>query len=303
MPAAPSPPEIPGYDYVRLLGSGGSSDVFLFEQREPRRSVAVKVLRAAAASPAERAAFSAEANVMSELSPHPAIVLVYETGEASDGRPYYVMEYLAGPSLAELARATTFSIAYVLGTGVRLSNAVSAAHAAGILHRDIKPANVLTDGDRRVALTDFGIASAIGEDTLPITTTTLAGLGVGGAQPTLMSVPWSPPEMFVEEPHPDARSDVYSLAATIYTLLAGRSPFERSDSSNGTDDLIGRITRGEVTPAGRADAPLSLLAALRTGMSVEPRDRFDSAASLGAALQAVERELGLPPSAVEPGSA
>jgi serine/threonine protein kinase len=222
---------------------------------------------------------------------------------ASDGRPYYVMRYLAGPSLAELARQTTFSVADALTAGVSLSSAVAAAHAAGILHRDIKPANVLTDGHGRPSLTDFGIASAIGEDPLPVTTSTLADLGVTGAQSTLMSVPWSPPEMFEQDQHPDVRSDVYSLAATIYTLLAGHSPFELSDRPNGTNELIERITRGEVTPLDRADVPGSLLAVLLRGMATDPVDRFESAAAFGAALQRVERQLGLPPTTVAPRSA
>jgi serine/threonine protein kinase len=298
-----TPPELPGYTFVKLLGSGGFSDVFLYEQQLPRRRVAVKVLITEELTSANRAAFAAEANLMAQLSTHPYIVTIYQADVASDDRPYFVMEYCSGPSLSERYKQETLSVADALRTGVRLSSAVATAHSAGILHRDIKPANVLTNDYGWPALTDFGISSAVEEDPLPITTSTLADLAAGATggtgQSIGMSVPWSPPEMFEDDPQPDVRSDVFSLAATIYTILAGHTPFEVRGHSNGALDLIGRIERGAITPMQRTDLPRSLLAVLQKGMASDRADRFATAVDFARALQRVELELGYAPTTID----
>jgi hypothetical protein len=107
-----------------------------------------------------------------------------------------------------------------------------------------------------------------------------------------MSVPWSPPEMFEDDPRPDVRSDVFSLAATIHTLLAGRTPFEIPGRSNGALDLIGRIERGVITPISRDDVPASLVAVLRKGMATDRANRYPSALDFARALQRIELEIG-----------
>ncbi|MFT4284090.1 MAG: protein kinase, partial [Protaetiibacter sp.] len=294
--ATSTPPELPGYSFVRLLGSGGFSDVFLYDQQLPKRRVAVKVLLLDELTPANRAAFTAEANLMAQLSAHPYIVTIYHADVASDDRPFFVMEYCSGPSLAERYKQAPLTVVDALRTGVRLSSAVHTAHLAGILHRDIKPANVLANDYGWPALTDFGISSAV-DDALPAHTTTvaeaLADTGTGGTSGQVgLSVPWSPPEMFEDDPDPDVRSDVFSLAATIWTVLAGQTPFEVKGRGNGTLDLIGRIERGAITPMDRTDIPRSLIAVLQKGMATEREDRFASALDFGRALQRVEMELG-----------
>jgi hypothetical protein len=105
--------------------------------------------------------------------------------------------------------------------------------------------------------------------------------------------------MFVDVPDPDVRSDVFSLAATLYTVLAGRTPFEIRGGPNGQLDLISRIERGEVTPMSRTDVPVSLLAALARGMAPRREDRWPSALELARALQRVELELGYAPTGIE----
>jgi len=242
---------------------------------------------------------------MAQLSTHPYIVTIYQADVAGDDRPYFVMEYCSGPSLAERYKREIFPVVDALRTGVRLSSAVATAHAAGILHRDIKPANVLTNDYGWPALTDFGISSAVEDDVLPIHTGTLASAlaqdtGTGGTgQSVGMSVPWSPPEMFEDDPEPDVRSDVFSLAATVYTILAGQTPFELRGHSNGTLDLIGRIERGAITPMSRDDIPRSLLAVLHKGMASNRNDRFSSAVDFARALQRVELELGYSPTTID----
>ncbi|MDO8337380.1 MAG: serine/threonine-protein kinase [Microcella sp.] len=295
MRRAPStPPALPGYEFVRLLGAGGFSDVFLYEQQLPRRQVAVKVLLADGLDSGARAAFVDEANLMARLSAHPSIVTIFHADIAPDDRPFFVMEYCSGPSLSEQAKRAPFSVVDALRTGVRLVGAVATAHAAGILHRDIKPANVLTNDYGWPALTDFGISSSVIDEAVVLTTTLseLRGGSSTESQSVGMSVPWSPPEMFADRPQPDVRSDVFSLAATLHTLLAGRTPFEIPGRPNGALDLIGRIERGAITPLPRDDVPASLQAVLRKGMATNPADRYATAVEFGRALQRVELELG-----------
>ena len=302
MRRAPSvAPVIPGFEFQRLLGTGGFSDVFLYEQQLPRRRVAVKVLLTDSLNTAARKAFVDEANVMAQLSAHPYIVTIFHADVASDDRPFFVMEYCSGPSLSELYKQQAFSVADALRIGVRLSSAIATAHGAGILHRDIKPANVLTNDFGWPALTDFGISSAL--DDLPVQVsdaTQLAELGGSTASQSVgMSVPWSPPEMFEDVPRPDVRSDVFSLAATIHTILAGRTPFEIPGRSNGTLDLVGRIERGVITPIGREEVPRSLSAVLQKGMATRPSERYASALEFARALQRIELELGYSPTSIE----
>jgi hypothetical protein len=275
---ASPPPSLPGFEVVRLLGTGGFADVFLYRQQMPRRPVAVKVLLASSLDDDARERFRTEADIMATVSHHPSIVTVYHADVARDGRPYLVMEYCSRPGLGQRYRAERMAVAEVLRIGVRLASAVETAHRAGILHRDIKPANVLVTDFGWPALTDFGIAATAG---------LASGATVG------MSIPWSPPEMLAEEPTGDVRSDVYSLAATVYSLLARRSPFEVPDASNSAADLIARIERSPLARTGRGDVPDSLHSVLDRAMSKDPGRRYHSALSFARALQQVEAELML----------
>ncbi|WP_341976154.1 protein kinase [Microbacterium sp. LWO13-1.2] len=269
------PPELPGFTYLEPLGTGGFADVFLYEQQMPRRRVAVKVLLADRISSGAAREFADEANVMAMLSTHPAIVTIYQSDVAGDGRPYLVMEYCPRPNLQLRARKEPFSVAEALRVGIQVSGAVETAHRAGVLHRDIKPANILVTEYNRPALTDFGIAS----------TTGATGEASG------MSIPWSPPESFAEPPQSGPRTDVWALGATLYTLLAGRSPFERPGERNSSADLIERIERGALPQLGRPDSPASLQRLLERSMAKNPDDRFPSAVAFGRALQKVQIEL------------
>lgn len=277
-PPAP-PPEIPGFTFIRLLGSGGFSDVFLYEQELPRRRVAVKVLLAHASGESARQQFVAEANLMAQLSTHPSIVTIYHADTAADGRPYLMMEYCPRPNMSVRYRSERIAVAEAIRIGIRLAGAVETAHRIGILHRDIKPANVLTTDYGWPALTDFGISV--------MSTATPGGEAVG------MSIPWAAPEFFADDAVRGVAGDVYSLGATVYTLLRGRSPFEDADGSNSALDLITRIERNPVPPIDRPDAPASLDSVLVRAMAKRPEARYPSAAALGRALQRVEQEMQL----------
>ncbi len=290
-----NPPQLDGYRFLQPLGTGGFSDVFLYEQLLPNRTVAVKVLLATVGA-AGVASFTSEANLMARLSTHPFIVTIHTAGISADGRPYLVMEYCSRPNLAQRYKAQPLSVDDALRTGVRVASAVETAHRAGILHRDIKPGNVLTNDYGYPALTDFGIAGAA--------ETLLGGQGAGGSGDTGtesvgLSVPWSPPEMFLDVPEHDVRSDVFSLAATLHTVLAGRTPFEVPGGPNTAVDLMSRIERGQLTPITRDDVPRSLLAVLTRGMTPRREDRYPSALEFGRALQRVELELGFAATTLE----
>ena len=271
------PPEIPGYRFQRLLGTGGYSDVHLYRQDLPDREVAVKVLFDGALDEGSGPTFVREANVMAALSAHPFIVTVFQAAISADGRPYLVMEYYPGGSFAERLRLERLPVAEVLQVAVQLSGAVETAHRSGILHRDLKPANVLLSEYGRPGLTDFGIATGTGQS----------------AEAEGLSIPWAPPEIASGSGHGDVRSDVYSLAATVYTMLANRSPYEEPGGSNRSLDLVARIERGQVPPTARADVPDSLERLLRQAMSKDPDLRPPSADAFGRAVQDVEQELRL----------
>lgn len=272
-----TPPELPGFTYEALLGSGGFADVFLYQQLMPQRRVAVKVLLTERMTRGSADAFDAEANIMARLSTHPAIVTIYQAGVSSDGRPYLVMEYCPKPNLQVRYRREPFSVAESLRVGVQVAAAVETAHRAGILHRDIKPANILVTEYNRPALTDFGIAVASG----------------GDAESTGMSIPWSPPEAFADANNAGPASDVWALGATVYTLLAGRSPFEVPGGRNGSADLIQRIESAPLALLARPDAPDSLQRLLERSMAKAPSGRYASALDFARALQRVQIELSM----------
>lgn len=279
-----APPKIPGLVFVQPLGSGGYADVFLYEQQSPRMPVAVKVLKAEGLTDALRQQFVEEADTMAALGDHPYIVQVFRSGTSDDGRPYLVMKYYPPPNLAMRARAERFSVEDVLRTGIQLASAVETAHRAHITHRDIKPANVLVSAYGAPGLTDFGIAGRGARD--------------GDVEPEAtddvgVSVPWAPPEVLYGQSNGDERSDVYSLAATLWQLLVGRSPFEVPGGDNSAYALMPRIRSTPPPPTGRQDVPPGLERLLAQAMAKDPAHRPASALELARALQAVEQQQRL----------
>ena len=276
-PVAP-PPRIQGFTYISLLGSGGFSDVYLYEQDRPRRKVAVKVLLSDLKTEGARRRFESEANLMAQLSSHPYIVTIFEAEVTDDGHSYLAMEYCSRPSLDVRYRRQRFSVDEVLAVGIQVASAVETAHRAGIAHRDIKPANILVTDYNRPALTDFGISG------------TLAG---DADEDSGMSIPWSPPEQFTDGAVDGVMVDVWALGATLYTLLAGRSPFVLPGADNSQRELINRISNTPVPRLGRADVPESLELALSTAMAKPPQSRYSSAHAFALALQRIQAELNL----------
>jgi len=280
-----APPILPGLAYIRPLGSGGFADVFLYEQDMPRRDVAVKVLPSDVRDPDLRRMFNAEADVLAHLSAHPSIVTVYQAGISADGRPYIVMEYCPG-SLSQRYRIERIPVEEVLTIGVKMASALQSAHRAGLVHRDVKPSNILVTTFGAPVLADFGISSSLARETAD--------------EVLAMSIPWSAPEVIAEETAGTVASEVWSLGATVYSLLAGHSPFERRERGQNTkEQLRRRIARASYTDIPRADVPASLQVVLARAMSRDPRQRYASAREFAEALRAVQSELGISPTQLE----
>lgn len=273
-----TPPVLSGFTFVRVLGSGGFADVFLYEQQLPRRNVAIKVLLPEVVNPRVRDMFQSEAQLMSQLSTHPAILSVFEAGVSSDGRPYLVTE-VCNSGYGERFRAETLPVAEALRTGIKIAAALETAHRANVLHRDIKPGNILITAYGHPVLSDFGIASSVYQGD----NTTAVGL----------SVPWSAPEVIRETTTGTTASEIWALGATVYSLLAGRSPFEVPGKDNSPGHLAGRILKSKPQPIGRDDVPPQLEALLLKALSKNPIDRQHSAVEFARELQQVETSMGL----------
>ncbi|QIK75397.1 serine/threonine-protein kinase [Nocardioides piscis] len=275
-----SAPVIAGFTFVEHLGSGGFADVFLYEQQWPRQRVAVKVVRPdVPLNEREKQLFTAEANAMARLADHPYIVSVITAGMTQDGgRPYLVMRYCPPPDLGLRVRSNPMAPADAVSTGIKLASAIETAHRSGIIHRDIKPSNVLVTTYHEPALTDFGIAGHLAD--------------VEGESDVRISYPWSPPEMLDGRSNGSVASDVYSLGATIWHLLVGRSPFSIPAGDNSTRALSARILHAPPPATQRPDVPPALDRLLQQCLAKNPAHRPQSALDLARSLQQVEAAAG-----------
>lgn len=273
------PPRLNGFEFRRWLGSGGFADVFLYERRWPRGPVAIKVLRRADLSSGAVEHFTAEADAMGILASHPYIVPILLADVAPDGRPYLVMQYYPRDSLAVRIRREPLDVPETLRIGVKIASAVETAHRAGILHRDIKPANILVSDFGEPCLTDFGIS--------------LVKSAGSSSQVDAISLPWASPETLEGSGDTDERADVYSLGATLFTLLAGHTPFGSGDGKVSLQELAHRIATQPPQTTGRPDVPPHLERLLGQTMAKSPDRRPHSALDLARSLQDVEASLSL----------
>ncbi|MET0561519.1 MAG: serine/threonine-protein kinase [Gaiellaceae bacterium] len=200
------------YSSIAHLASGGMGDVYRATDGLLGRTVAVKVLAERhARNPDVRARFTREARAAARLSAHPNVVTVFDVGE-HDGQPFIVMEYLDGGSVHDRIRSTPVAPGLATEWLRQAAAGLDAAHAQGIVHRDVKPANLLLDDEDRVHVTDFGIASAAGLETLTLPGTVLGTAG------------YLSPEQARGETA-TAASDRYALGVVAYELLTGRRPY------------------------------------------------------------------------------
>lgn len=260
------------------VGRGGAGIVYRCHQTSLARSVAIKVLMSDLDQD-NRERFLREGLAMGKLSGHPNIENILQVGVTESNRPYIVMPYHEAGSLAQrLHRAGRIAWPDALRFAVKLCGALETAHRTGTLHRDIKPGNVLVNDYGEPQLSDFGIARIVGGYE------TATGFFTG-------TIAFTAPEVLAGSP-PTAVSDVYSLGATIYALIAGAAAHERKDG----EDLVAHYLRISSTPVPDMrpqGIPADVCAAIEKAMSLDPTERHASAADFGRDMQAAQRRNGL----------
>jgi tetratricopeptide (TPR) repeat protein len=220
-PARQLPASIGHYRVIRLLGEGGMGAVYEAEQDQPRRKVALKVIKAAWASPDVLRRFEREFETLGRLH-HPGIAQIYEAGTADTGfgsQPFFAMEMITGRTLCHYADARRFNTRQRLALMIQICDAVEHAHQRGIIHRDLKPANILVDENGQPKILDFGLARVTDCDAQASRQTEIGQL-VG-------TLAYMSPEQVLADPQAlDTRSDVYALGVVLYELLTGRLPYQ-----------------------------------------------------------------------------
>lgn len=263
------------YADPRVIGRGGMGEIYLAEDTELGRKVVVKVLDARFADREDfRRRFKREALTAARLTGEPHTISIYDVGDFR-GRPFIVMEYLAGGSLADRARNATVPPAQAIDWLRQAAQAIDAAHARGVVHRDIKPANLLFSERGELVVADFGIARAI-DDTAGMT---LAGTVMGTAG-------YLAPEQARGEPAGPA-SDRYSLGVVAYELLTGGRPFERgSETAEAAAHIHEPVPLASERGVG---LPRSVDAVFERALAKDPRSRCGSSTELVDALDAALR--------------
>ena len=301
------------YSIIKTHAKGGLGEVFIAEDHDLHRRVAVKEIQPFAADdPESRARFLLEAEITGRLE-HPGIVPVYSLGASAEGRPYYAMRFIQGESLKEAIEKhhanksqtnseKAFEFRQLLSRFVAVCQAVGFAHDRGILHRDLKPANIMLGKFGETLVVDWGLAKVLGKHSpgaeevsalIPKgkddSSETRHGAIVG--TPAYMSPEQARGE--IDELGPAA--DIYSLGATLYSIVTGERPVQGTS----TAELLRNVRDGKTEVADRSfkGAQVPLLAICRKAMALETVDRYATALILAAD---VERWLADEPVSAHP---
>ncbi|MGW2745107.1 protein kinase domain-containing protein [Streptomyces sp. NPDC001450] len=272
------------YELVEKLGQGGMGTVHRGVDRQLRRTVAVKLLSSELAhDPQSRARFRREAHAVAALN-HPAVATIHDVGEEPhpDGpRPYLVMEYVQGATLAEVLDGGPLPVAEAINTACAILDALRHSHERGIVHRDIKPSNIMLTGPDTVKVLDFGIAKAFTEAATRIT-----GSGAAIGTPAYLS-----PEQ-ISGAEIDHRADLYAMGCLLHELLTGRTPF-RGDSPFA---VMHQHLYAEPEQVSRfqPQVPPTVEAVILRALRKDPAERFAHAGQMRAALADALTQASMP---------
>ncbi len=275
------PEQIGQYRILDVLGEGGMGVVYRAQQENPRRVVALKVIKPGVESPETIRRFEHECQVLGWLQ-HPGIAQVYEAGTAEAGygpQPFFAMELVQGQPLAQYAHAQRLGIRARLELLARICDAVHHAHQKGVIHRDLKPGNILVDEAGQPRILDFGVARATNADIRAATLQTSVGQLLG-------TVGYMSPEQIAGDPSAlDTRSDVYTLGAILYELLTGRVPVDVSRRT--LPEAARAIVEEEPEPLRLANRSLrgDIEAIVSKALEKDKRHRYQSASDLAADIR------------------
>jgi serine/threonine-protein kinase len=308
-PTVPPPASRAGFPpgrfrILRPHARGGLGEVFVARDEELNREVALKEMQPRHAADADsRARFLREAEVTGGLE-HPGIVPVYGLGQYADGRPFYAMRFIRGDSLETAITRfhlddrpgrnpgeRALALRQLLGRFVDVCDAIGYAHSRGVLHRDLKPGNIMLGKYGETLVVDWGLAKPLGADeklTGQSEGPFQAGLS-GGSVATQMGAAVGTPQYMSPEQAAGRwdtvgpASDVYSLGATLYTLLTGKAAFEGS----GVEEVLHKVGRGDFPPPRQVkpQVPPALEAVCLKAMALKPEDRYPSPRALADDLE------------------
>lgn len=277
-------PGIEGYEVLAPLGEGGFGRVYLARQPAFDRDVAIKLIAATGIKEDIARRFERECRAVGALSGHPNIVTLYDCGVTRWGRPYIVMEHMAGGSLAQkLNDAGPMEWAEAVDKTIKIASALETAHRAGILHRDIKPENLLLSSYGEPKLADFGVAS------IPGGYQTHTGA-------VTASLAHAAPEV-LEGGRATRAVDVYSLGSTLFTLVSRRPAFAGEEDS-GLQALIARTLTQPVPDLRNEGLPSDLCDVIERAMAKDPTERFTSVYEMALALRDVQAAAGAAPTEI-----
>ena len=283
------------YEIRSQLGAGGMGEVYLAQDTQLRRPVAIKLLPPEFSGQRERLhRFEQEAYAVAALN-HPNIAHVYEIGEA-DGTRFIVMEFIDGQTLRELIRSGDIDLMKLLGYLQHAAEGLAKAHAAGIVHRDLKPDNIMITRDGYAKVLDFGLAKLV--EPQPSTTRTGGGSELATAILQQHSTPgtvlgtvgyMSPEQAQGKTDQIDHRSDIFSFGCILFEVVTGRKAFEGRDAI----DILNKIIREPVPSVSgfRPDAPNHLPRIVRRCLAKDPEERYQTIKDVAIELKELRREF------------
>ena len=266
------------YRIIEKIGAGGMGEVYLADDTELDRKVALKFLPLQFVSDEGfKARFRREAHAAAVLE-HPNIVTIHEVSE-HQGRPYIVMQYVEGKSLRDIIKEKELPIDEIIDLAIQICEGLGAAHDRKVVHRDIKPSNIVIDAHGRPKILDFGLASVQGSEHLTKTGSTLGTIG------------YMSPEQ-IHGKQLDQRSDIFSLGVILYEMIAGRPPFRRETEAATSNSILHDTP--EPLARYKADIPSELQEVIDKVLDKDPDTRYQTASGMLADLKRLKKASEVP---------